>query len=411
MHKQLPIATSDIAPAHHYTGLEALRAVAALMVVVGHILYYPNVLDPGFTLELAGKWMPPTHVAVLVFFTLSGYVIGLTNRVPLRTREAILGYLKKRLVRLYPIYLVAVLATICVGHMGIRQILGHLVFGQGLLVVNTWENNPLWSLHFEVLYYLAFIPLSYFRISAIQASLGAVALGVLCVLLLPWLPVPILSSYLFGFCFWAAGWALAARDAGTRPFRAHHMVAACLLMLTLGTVQITAVPPEGMIPLFTLPESTPWIERAIPVYDLKLLPWCIWLVAMGAGKLSGHRWITVLAYGLPLVAIGWQLLHTPEPFSYAIPIGLWISAVLVYLLPHTEQLAKRGLRELAKIGSISYALYALHFPLLIAFQKYPSFSGSETTFYLRLLLFAGILAAVAYFLERVLQPRIKRWFS
>ena len=58
--------------------MEGLRGLAALMVVASHLSLFRNFLDPD--LPAMGMAFQQAHYAVLIFFALSGYVIGLTNR-------------------------------------------------------------------------------------------------------------------------------------------------------------------------------------------------------------------------------------------------------------------------------------------------------------------------------------------
>lgn len=393
----------------YYSGLEAIRGVTALMVVAGHIFYYKKVLDPNFAAALPGNWIPPAHAAVLLFFVLSGYVIGLSNPTQIRSFTAVQDYIKKRAVRLYPVYLVALAATTVVGHLDIWQQLGYLVFGQGLLTPNTWENNPLWSLHFEVLYYVVFLPLSFARVSAIKACIIALALGVLCAVLYPHVPA-ILSAYLLGFCFWSAGWALSKRTANVQQPAARHLVSGCLLLLTLGSIEVPTILPAHISNSFVIPESVDWVKRAITVVDLKLFPFCLWLVALGAGRQPRHQWIPVALYAWPVATIGFQVLQGVDTNMVLLPAFFWLLAALLYLAPATESLSAEVLPALGWVGSISYGVYALHFPLMVVFKHFFKLSGSMALFSLRLGVFFLLLFAGCYVLERLIQPRIKQFF-
>ncbi|RZK27985.1 MAG: acyltransferase, partial [Hymenobacter sp.] len=90
--------------------LEFLRGVAALLVVYHHTIVHKFVLDPAYMPDGLWKFEAPGHLSVLVFFVLSGYVIRLTNGAPIvgEKRES---YLKKRFIRIYPIYALAALFT------------------------------------------------------------------------------------------------------------------------------------------------------------------------------------------------------------------------------------------------------------------------------------------------------------
>lgn len=79
----------------HYDALDALRGVAALMVVILH--------EHG---NLAGLPRPYSgYLAVDLFFLLSGFVIASAYDKRLADGMSVLAFLKVRLIRLYPLYL------------------------------------------------------------------------------------------------------------------------------------------------------------------------------------------------------------------------------------------------------------------------------------------------------------------
>ena len=63
--------------------LEGLRGLAALTVVLGHTIVIKQTLDPHYQPTGVFSFQAPGHLSVLIFFILSGYVIGLTNQRPL----------------------------------------------------------------------------------------------------------------------------------------------------------------------------------------------------------------------------------------------------------------------------------------------------------------------------------------
>ncbi|MFC4637071.1 acyltransferase family protein [Deinococcus hohokamensis] len=130
------------APQRHVASLDALRGVAALAVVLFHVtLLVQQSLDPqvqGLQALTHTLRLTPLFVffagseSVLVFFILSGFVLYLMlSARPLPYAV----YVRRRLLRLYPPYLVAVLVS-----MGLAIMLG----GRPLAEFGPWVNT-LWQ--------------------------------------------------------------------------------------------------------------------------------------------------------------------------------------------------------------------------------------------------------------------------
>ena len=137
------------------------------MVVFGHSMQFSEVLCNGYDFKRrAFNYFAPTHLMVMVFFMLSGYVIGINYNH--KNTFSIIDYLKKRLIRLYPIYLIAIGITIFFFPQSIKSVIGHLFFLQIAVVDFFKENVALWSLNYEMLYYLLAIPIIMFRIKALH---------------------------------------------------------------------------------------------------------------------------------------------------------------------------------------------------------------------------------------------------
>jgi peptidoglycan/LPS O-acetylase OafA/YrhL len=146
--------------------MDTLRIVAAVTVFFGHAYAQWNTTE-GYNYH-GIDW---GHVAVVVFFTLSGYVIGYTttanNRGPLR-------YAQARLSRLYSVLIPTLLITGAIElivKLSDPALLVHYTRGvsfpryilSGLFLNEVWFfsasppiNGPLWSLSFEFWYYVIF---------------------------------------------------------------------------------------------------------------------------------------------------------------------------------------------------------------------------------------------------------------
>ncbi|MEO6395122.1 MAG: acyltransferase family protein [Devosia sp.] len=86
--------TAHTPPTSHFLALDGLRGVAALIVVQRHGYFF-----------LGGDMLPAGYLAVDFFFLLSGFVLAHAYDGRLRTTMSPLGFMRARLVRLYPLYL------------------------------------------------------------------------------------------------------------------------------------------------------------------------------------------------------------------------------------------------------------------------------------------------------------------
>lgn len=178
-------------PPGRIESLDGLRGLAALVVVVHHLLLlFPGlarveVRQPG-PLSTAGRLvsMTPLHLlwagdeAVIVFFILSGLALALPVLRPSRFRWR--SYFTSRLMRLYLPTAAAVIGALALLLLAIRPIAGDSAPGSvrtltvprvladmTLLRDPSVLDNPLWSLHYEVVFSLL-LPL--FVLVAVQTK-------------------------------------------------------------------------------------------------------------------------------------------------------------------------------------------------------------------------------------------------
>lgn len=167
--------------------LNAVRGLAALAVVYAHarILFFPPL---AIAAGAAGpRFMTIGHEAVMIFFVLSGYLVGGSVLRSMRGQGwSWRDYLIKRLVRLWVVLIPAIALGVLLDTLGMHLfggpgsvyaagpalefvspdalgsehsgsvILGNLLFLQTILVPTVGTNVPLWSLANEFWYYLAF---------------------------------------------------------------------------------------------------------------------------------------------------------------------------------------------------------------------------------------------------------------
>ncbi|MES1254272.1 MAG: acyltransferase [Acidobacteriota bacterium] len=171
--------------------LDALRGGAALAVVLYHIRFrffldYGDVTAPSWFARVFYAATAFGHDAVMVFFVLSGYLIAGSVFKDLTQKRWSWGrYLLHRCARLYVVLLPGLVLTLAWDlaglhwfgqsssytgarlpwftdyfavrtHLTTAAFWGNLVFLQRVLVPTFGSNVPLWSLAFEVAYYILF---------------------------------------------------------------------------------------------------------------------------------------------------------------------------------------------------------------------------------------------------------------
>jgi len=139
--------------------LEFVRGGAAVFVLIAHIF---ELLPSTGGLAHANFIKVGTD-AVMIFFILSGCVINISqSRNPKSKSE----FLINRLLRLYPQFLIGILMAIAVIHLLKMAAPSHSdIFGnlfmvsslQGYIVPSIETNSPVWSLSFEMGFYLLFM--------------------------------------------------------------------------------------------------------------------------------------------------------------------------------------------------------------------------------------------------------------
>ena len=192
---EVPVADRLPAAAHPgtsrtwLTGIEALRGVAAMAVVVHHSWALSK--DPA---DLRGPQLPLHQFVaglglwgVLLFFMLSGYLLSDTfwraERADLRV------YAVRRFFRIAPAYYVNVAilflffasAQVTFSSTGRTQVLANLTFTQNLFpgtVSNLNVNGALWTLTVEMMLYLCLPVMAYLvRLQPWLATAGLILLG------------------------------------------------------------------------------------------------------------------------------------------------------------------------------------------------------------------------------------------
>jgi peptidoglycan/LPS O-acetylase OafA/YrhL len=307
--------TAKGAESGRYVVLDGLRGLAALCVITDHI-------DAGFlTAALPGRYL-----AVDFFFVLSGFVLSHAYGARLAAGMGPLAFMRVRLIRLYPLYLVGLLAGFGLTLLQVIRWGMHPAetlaapFALNLLMLPSPMgltfpfDAPAWSLFFELVANLAFA-VFFLRLSprALGALIALSALGLLaCATAFDkldggWIPENFVVGFPRVFFGFFAG-VLIHRVSQRMDLPALPSWAAYVLLFGL-----LAVPSIG--------PSRAWTDLAIIVIG------CPALVALsaatgGTGRLErAMGWLGAMSYGV-------YVLH--------VPIIAWLGAAQRMLAPGLE---------------------------------------------------------------------------
>jgi peptidoglycan/LPS O-acetylase OafA/YrhL len=381
---------------HKYAGLEAVRAIAALIVVYNHVFMF-NLVSSNTLLRLPANYAAE---AVMIFFVLSGVVITLS--VERKKRHSLFGaklaveYLRARFLRIYPIMICGLLLAVIVERLidGVwidaHQIAGIALFLQsfpGYIVGVPHSNQALWSLSYEMSYYILFaVSLLWGRF------LGLWFVAALIAAFYPPSTAGGVASHVVSVLGLSIPWILGHLIAKWREYMPRMPLSFGVACLVIGLVYARCPLTDGFFDIFRLTS-----------FALCCCPLMLALI-----QKDNQRYISterLLFVRIALAAIALLLLWTISPSLFLIKSSLTIAAAAAALVPLTYidkglWLLRWALPGLVYIGSVSYAIYAIHEPL-IALTVY---LGRELGGASKIVAFSIATLAISYIVERVVQP-------
>ncbi|HMI01431.1 MAG TPA: acyltransferase [Pedobacter sp.] len=146
--------------------LQMLRGIAALLVVIYHLSATTFTYFNHKFLNLTWSW-----VGVDVFFVLSGFLITYIHFDDIISKGSTSKYLKKRFMRIFPVYWVILTSTVCIYIFLMNGATGHsnqmlrlensstwvyLLGNYALFPIPNYVIGVAWSLAYEILFYLLF---------------------------------------------------------------------------------------------------------------------------------------------------------------------------------------------------------------------------------------------------------------
>ena len=366
-----------------YEILDGLRGVAAILVVLFHLL-------ETYSTGPADQLINHGYLAVDFFFLLSGFVIGYAYD-DRWNKMTTWGFFKRRLVRLHPLVILGTVIGLCLYFFGQCEgfsLIGHvpgwkvfLAFAMGCLMIpcgpkmdiRGWVetnsfNGPNWSLTYE---YLA---------------------NVIYALILRKLPNIIL------LCLTAAA-------------------AFCTLDLCLNWNIFNLLTPERDAQIYTVIGGWSLTEEQIYIGLTRLLyPFLCGLLISRFGKFMkikcGFWWCSlmlVLLFSIPCVGGAGNILN-----------GYYNAACILILFPIIVMMGagsrienKRSAKICTFLGELSYPLYMTHFPIAYIQMSW-AWSHPDAPLYAHMTVFAGsfiFAIMLAFGAMKVYDIPVRRWLS
>lgn len=406
--------------------LEALRGFAAIFVVFGHLLGLGYIFSPGYLPTLVMVFAPSAHLAVLVFFVLSGCVITASNQ-EIATGQQIGAYMRKRFIRIYPIYFVAILLTVVLGafHDSGFAVFGNLLLLQGTIVSTLTDNGPAWSLHYEVIYYLLFIPIVFFRFNFKMVFILTIAFALGTFYFNPSINIHLISPYLFGFSFWIGG-ACIAKYLLQRDEEVSYSQLLAMLFFLLSIDQLLAKPALSAIISHTAsfvfkldlsyPDNVNLSNILLGYKDLIYLPYCLYVVLIFSGRKFRYEKFYFLVLQLPLLYAIYLTLKGPHQAHFVsslVPLFYYTVSLLLQVinLSFVNKIGKQVVNTGSWLGGISYGIYIIHAPILYCLGKMEFSIAPKLSYVIKVIALMAIVTGLAYLLEKVFQPWIKKILS
>jgi peptidoglycan/LPS O-acetylase OafA/YrhL len=355
-------SSTESPPRNRLDSLTGLRFVAAFAVLTDHLPAFIPVTAPyiGSPLGVEG---------VSFFFILSGFVLTWSH-----SSRNLRQYARRRFARVYPIYLLAVLAGFAViafyAQVDATSLLPTQTFGETLRLVTMTQmwipgqlssgvDGPTWTLSVEFFFYLCFplLILAAVRLSRTQRRVLAIAL-------------------------------IVAEVVGYVVLR-HATMTSMTYWLTY------VMPPLRMVEFFL------GIIAALEVREGVRIPLSLALLVVGFAQWwewqspLGHGEVTPLAFGPALL-----------------PLVLLIMAAASADL-RSRRTGLNG-RLLVKLGVWSYALYLFHWLVLYVYLRpegitWPSFMVGH--FWRYFVVYASSTVLVAAIVYELIERPVERWIK
>jgi peptidoglycan/LPS O-acetylase OafA/YrhL len=336
--------------------LDSARGLAALVVVFHHVFTRLGNLFDGIShtkMYSVLAFISNLNVqAVLFFFLLSGFSIRLSLKNGMPVNKVLLNeYLYKRFKRILPLYFLAIIFTFVCGLLthsvdqpeySLRNLIGNSLFLQtpqsykGYWFSSYGTNGPLWSLSFEMFYYLFFPPFIFLMMKIFRKT------------------------------------SLGSRDQQVVLLISFILSVACTALNNLVFIPYIAFAKLFFIWYLGFFMANLFLEKKLKL-DVNFLV-CLSFVALSGALFFLKRSDSLLElFKGTILSCGVYFLFIAR------------KKIPVYLIDRTEKVFNFLFYQL---GKGSYALYLLHFPIIIILQRYQNINIAAVILVISLLAIA-----------------------
>jgi peptidoglycan/LPS O-acetylase OafA/YrhL len=342
--------------------LTFLRFIAAIAIVVYH---YGAAIAP-FHFTAISFLFKQANLGVSFFYVLSGFVMMLayTDKAPINAKL----FLWNRLARIYPIYILALLA-VCIFFFFVHAPINSKDFILSLLCLQAWVpsaalsiNKPGWSISVEALFYILF-PFILNRFYALKTQIPYTVTGIIIIFLLSQ----------FGFHYFLHAYPIHTHQ------ELHHFV--------------------YYFPL--------WHVNEFLIGTL-----CGWYFLQQKKQAARNYDLSILFLFALLVV----LLKYPLGMNYHNGLMAVLFAPLLFIMSANTGIVTSILtkRPLIFLGEISYGIYVLQYPIFIMgnkLGKWIGFNAAPQFFYFNLLLLIGVASLSYLYFEKPMRKYLLKFIK
>ncbi|ASU35115.1 acyltransferase family protein [Mucilaginibacter xinganensis] len=376
--------------------LEFLRGVSTVFILGWHIAF---LAPTGHPTRLTAYWGTD---ALIMFFMLSGLVINLSESKKPKSR---FEFIRNRFIRIYPQFVVGMLLAFIALYItstafpSFKTIIGNFFVVStmedymGYIVASIQSNLPVWSLSFEVAFYVLFaltIGRNQKKVMFYWFLLSLIAIPLYFFRLERDALTHVIAIFAFS-SVWIVGYYI-------YQYRDYFYVEKYTVLFSL-----------GILPLISRMQFSPNFYDPLKyfIFSLFAIPffrYCLQLPPAGRKikmiyLVVPHTVFVIAALTIRYMPLKNAIIYSTFPYLY-MGIGYLID-VFNLKIRVKNFITKSG----AIMGKYSYPLYITHYTVLFVFSKLLH------NVLLYVLVSLPIILAIAYSLENWLQPAVMNYFK